>query len=350
MGVRPLSHYAREIRSQLPDHAFETVPTRLVWLAFHVSLIVAGTWAIATHFGPAIVWSLAIGHSFAGCAFVGHETMHGAVVRNPRLRLFVGWICFLPFTLSPRLWVAWHNRTHHGHTGEIGVDPDAYPTIEQFQQSKLTRFADHLSFARDRPLGHFMTLALGFTGQSVQMMWRWGRQTIPRREYRWMVVETLLSIAVWTALGVALGGRFVFAFVIPLAIGNAVVMAYILTNHSLSPLTATNDPLFNTLTVTVPRLVAWVHLDFGLHVEHHLFPAMSSKHAPLVRDQLVKRWPALYQSLPLFTALRMLWSTPRVYASDTVLKDPRTGFEAKTLGGDAGADHGGPDLGLDLVA
>jgi fatty acid desaturase len=133
-------------------------------------------------------------------------------------------------------------------------------------------------------------------------------------------------------------------------IGNSIVIAYILTNHSLSPLTAVNDPLLNTLTVTVPRLVAWVHLDFGLHVEHHLFPAMSSKYAPLVRDQLLKLWPDRYQSLPLLTALRKLATTPRVYATDTLLKDPRTGFEAKTLGGDTLTDEGGPDLGLDLVA
>src|SRR5690242_6171172 len=104
MGVRPLSHYAKEVRPELPDHAFETVPTRLVWLAFHVSLIAFGITAIALKWGPAIVWSLVIGHSFAGCAFVGHETMHGAVVRNSRLRVLIGWICFLPFTLSPRLW------------------------------------------------------------------------------------------------------------------------------------------------------------------------------------------------------------------------------------------------------
>jgi fatty acid desaturase len=108
-------------------------------------------------------------------------------------------------------------------------------------------------------------------------------------------------------------------------------MAYILTNHSLSPYTETNDPLVNTLSVQVPSWVARMHLQFGLHVEHHLFPAMSSTYAPLVRDAIIARWPERYQSLPLFEALGRLIRTPRVYRSPTTLVDPCTGREEQTL-------------------
>src|SRR5438105_1606733 len=130
----PSSYYAHKVRSRLPAHAFEAVPSRLAWLLFHLSLIVAAVAVI----GRSPLWvapflSILIGHSFAGCAFVGHETMHGAVVRGRWLRYAVGWICFLPFTLSPRLWVAWHNKVHHGHTMADGVDPDAYPTLASYR-------------------------------------------------------------------------------------------------------------------------------------------------------------------------------------------------------------------------
>src|SRR5262249_10325741 len=117
----------------------------------------------------------------------------------------------------------------------------------------------------------------------------------------------------------------------PLLVANAVVMGYILTNHSLSPLTDVNDPLLNSLTVTVPRAFAALHLDFGLHVEHHLFPAMSPRHLGLVRDQLIARWPDRYQSMPLVEALTRLMATPRLYATATVLCDPKTGQLAPTL-------------------
>ena len=44
-----------------------------------------------------------------------------------------------------------------------------------------------------------------------------------------------------------------FAFVLPLLFANGLVMAFILTNHGLSPLTDVNDPLVNSLSVTAPR-------------------------------------------------------------------------------------------------
>lgn len=332
--LRPISAYARDLRPALPASIFAVVPSRLAWLSLHVALATLGVIGIALGWGGLVAapfFSLLIGHAFAGCAFVGHETMHGAVVRHRRLRHAIGWLCFLPFTLSPRLWHAWHNRVHHGHTGEVGVDPDAYPTTAQWRASRVTRAADRLSFGGGRLAG-LVTLAIGFTGQSAQMLWRWAPGVMPRRERALAIVETFAGLAVWGALAWALGPLgFVFAYVLPLFVGNAIVIAYILTNHSLSPLTDVNDPLVNSLSVTTPRFVEILHLNFGMHVEHHLFPSMSSKFAPLVRAQLLARWPHRYQSLPLFTALGRLWSTPRVYASPTRLEDPRSGRSAPTL-------------------
>ena len=96
-------------------------------------------------------------------------------------------------------------------------------------------------------------------------------------------------------------------------------------------MTAVNDPLVNSLSVTVPRVFAKLHLNFGLHVEHHLFPSMSSHYAPLVRDELMRRWPERYQSLPMHRAMAQLGRTPRVYGSDVTLHDPIHGVEASTI-------------------
>jgi fatty acid desaturase len=334
--LRPLSSYAHEVRPSLPADAFDAVPSRLAWLGLHVALIAGGITALALHIGgwwAAPLYALVIGHSFAGAAFVGHETMHGAVVRGTRARQIIGWICFLPFTLSPRLWVAWHNKTHHAHTMDEANDPDCYPSLATYHRSAGARFADRVAFGHRRPLG-FLTLAVGFTGQSGQMLWNWSRNTdaMNARERRLAILESLLGWAVWIGVLALVGpARFIFAFAIPIMIGNAIVISYILTNHSLSPMTAVNDPLVNSLSVTLPRVFEKLHLNFGLHVEHHLFPSMSSHYAPLVRDELVRRWPERYQSLPLFTALARLARTPRVYASDVTLHDPLHGVEASTI-------------------
>jgi len=333
---QPVSSYAREVRTALPAHAFATVPSRLLWLLLHVGLIVAGTVALAERVGgwwAAPLWAVLIGHSFAGCAFVGHETLHGAVVRKRWLRYAVGWIGFLPFVISPRFWVAWHNKVHHGHTGQTGIDPDAYPTLAEYRDSLLVRVVtDHLSLGRQR-WGGALSLVLGFSIQSAQVLAQAGtRARMSRRQHRLAIGETALGIALWTTLALLIGGgAFLFAFVLPLVVANVLVMSFILTNHSLSSLTEVNDPLVNSLSVTVPRLFDFTTLRFGFHVEHPLFPAMNSRHAPLLRRLILARWPERYQSMPLWRAVWQLMRTARVYKQATLLVDPKNGQEWPAL-------------------
>jgi fatty acid desaturase len=336
VNAHPVSHYARQIRPLLPSTAFDLVPNRLFWLLFHLALVAAGWVALAWGWGQwpgAIVAALVIGHSFAGMAFVGHETLHGAVLRGRRALHLIGGLCFLPFSLSPRLWIAWHNRVHHGNTMIDGVDPDSYPTMKDYQERPSLRLAERYALAKDHQAAGWLTLLIGFTVQGTLVLLAAGKKGyLSRAQLRWAVVETLGAWAFWLGFGVLLGPKmFLLGFLVPLMLGNAVVTAYILTNHSLSPLNEVNDPLLNSLTVTCPKWVNALHLNFGLHVEHHIFPGMSSAKAPLVRKVLLERWPERYQSMPVITALLKLWSTPRIYLDPTTLVDPRTGEKFPTL-------------------
>ena len=69
---------------------------------------------------------------------------------------------------------------------------------------------------------------------------------------------------------------FVFVGILPMMMANATVMSYIATNHMLRPLVDSDDPLDNTLSLRTHWLVDALHWRFSHHVEHHLFPAMSS--------------------------------------------------------------------------
>jgi fatty acid desaturase len=316
---------------------FEPARSRLLWLPVHLATISLSMAALASGLVP--VWlapllSLLIGLSFAGLTFLGHEALHGAVLRNLRLRKLVGWVGFLPFAVSPRLWIAWHNRVHHGNTNRAGVDPDAYPTLDVYGQSRAVRLATDYGAPGRRRLRGALSLLIGFSVQSTHMLLVARRQGfLSPREYRWAVGETLLGVALWSALAVAIGPvAFLLAFGLPLVVANIVVMSLILTNHSLSPLTGVNDPLANSLSVTAPRWVEWLTLGFGFHVEHHLFPAMSGRHGAHVRDLLRARFPEQYQSMPLFRALLALHRSPRVYKTPTTLVDPRSGSEWPALG------------------
>jgi fatty acid desaturase len=336
MSKLPIAHYTNALRPSLPDVAFTPARSRLFWLPVHLAVITLATLAIARGWvaWPLVpVLSLVIGCSFAGLTFLGHETLHGAVVRHPLARRVVGFIGFLPFSISPKLWVAWHNRVHHGNANVAGKDPDAYPTVAAYRADRKTRFAtDHLAPGRSRVTG-LIALAVGFSVQSFEILLvARARGILSRRGQRVAIAETILAYALWTALAFAVGGlAFLFVFVLPLVVANIIVMAFIFTNHSLSPLADINDPLATSLSVTLPGWVEWLTMRFGFHVEHHLFPAMSSRHAPLVRDQVLLRWPERYQSMPFGRALLMLHRTPRVYQDEDTLVDPTTGATAPAL-------------------
>jgi len=102
------------------------------------------------------------------------------------------------------------------------------------------------------------------------------------------------------------------------------VMSYIATNHFLNPLTECNDPLANSLSVTGPRWLEALHLQFGYHVEHHVFPTMSGRHAPAVRGVLQDLYGDRYLSMPHARALRLLYTRPKVHLTHDTLIDPRT--------------------------
>ena len=71
--------------------------------------------------------------------------------------------------VSPRLWIAWHNRDHHAHA-QTSADPDGYPTLERYLSRASTRFSvDRFALGCRRWRG-VLSLVLGFTVQSVDQL------------------------------------------------------------------------------------------------------------------------------------------------------------------------------------
>jgi fatty acid desaturase len=331
----PVAKYVHDLRPALPPESFEPARSRALLIPLHLALITVATLAIARGWVPWFIVpaiSLGIGVSFACLTFVAHEALHGGIVKGKRAKHVVGWFGFLPFLLSPRLWVAWHDRVHHANAN-LPDDPDMYPTLARYQAHKQIRmFVDWFSLGCQRWRGG-LSLVLGFTVQSGhQLVAATSSGFLSARERRFAMAETALAVVVWATVAALVGVvAFLFVFVLPLVVANIIVMSFILTNHSLSPLVSVNDPLVSGLSVTSSRLVEWLTLRFGFHVEHHLFPSMSSRHADKVRALVRARWPERYQSMPLVRAMRELHRTARVYKDATTLVDPRTGAEFSTL-------------------
>jgi len=328
------SAYVRELRDELEPSVLVPARSRIALVPLYVSIIVVAMLAIARGWVP--VWtfpilSVAIGFFFACCTFLAHEALHGGITRDKRIKWVIGWIGFLPFNVSPKLWVAWHGQVHHGEA-QLPGDPDRFPTLEEYKTQRASRvMVDYFSVGGRRLRG-ILTLAVGFSGQSLTQLLTMQRMKLTSGARTRIWAETILDLAVWATVAFFVGPfAFLFVYVLPLFVANAVVMAFILTNHSLSPLVAINDPLVNSLSVTVPRWLERLTINFGYHVEHHLYPAMSSRHAPYVRDLLLRRWPERYQSMSLAAALLAIHRTARVYKDAVTLIDPDTGDEYPVL-------------------
>ncbi|PYZ92293.1 acyl-CoA desaturase [Salipaludibacillus keqinensis] len=326
--------YASKISPHLPKKAFKPVPARLLGGLAYLFVVVSGMLAISTFDLPLILnlaISLIIGTSFAAMGFLGHEILHGTVVRKAWLRNFLGAVFFWPLVTGPRLWRKWHNMTHHVHTQDEENDPDTWLSKDKVDRSPLLRWIYRLPFSV-RAFFEFLSLSFTFTLHSTRMFFIYVKEF--KVEKRWAVwMQFVLPWVTWIGLMFFVGlTNWLFIFLVPLLIANAIVMGYISTNHRLNPQVEVNDPLANSLSVTVPKWINVLHFNFSYHTEHHLFPSMSSKYYPLVKEQIKKKWPDLYHEMPMTSALKALWNTPRIYYNGNELIDPSKDMVYGSLG------------------
>jgi fatty acid desaturase len=318
----------KRIRAELPTDTFERQPQRALWF---VPLAASAVGAIATILVVRPAWYLALplgllaGQCFAAMGFLAHEVLHGSIVASPRLQTFLGYLGFAPMLVSPTLWRTWHNQVHHGKTNAGNADPDGFGTVSRYEKAPSTRFVARLApGSRHWSSWFFFSYWFTFHGQIV--LWIQSRylRSFARLDRRRAVVDSLVSLALWVAVAV-LAGPFlsIFAVLVPIVVTNALVMTYIATNHFMRPLTTeVNDPLENSMSVTTLRIVDRLHFNFSHHVEHHLFPKMSAKHAPRVRAWLQEHEAQRYVSPAHWRAVAYLYRTPRVYLDATTLVDP----------------------------
>jgi fatty acid desaturase len=329
-------HYAREVRQYLPATVFRTVPQRLAWLPLHLTIIVGlACWIVAA--SPA--WYIRLGcgvlagHSWACLAFLAHETLHHAVVKNRQVERLVGSCGLMLFCLSPTLWTAWHNQAHHGNTGNPDVDPDTFGTLRSWRESRGDRAVEKASPGSNSLWSAAFPFFTFSVHSLVVLFFHSRRNNYYARLSRPVVyAESGAMLAFWIAVFYCVGAsNFVFIYGVPVLVANAVAMSYITTNHFLNSLTATNDPLANSLSVTAPQWVERLHLQFGYHVEHHLFPSVSGRYAPLVRDAVLQLYGDRYLTLPHGRALRLLYTRPKVHDTHDTLINPRTNAIFRTL-------------------
>lgn len=327
--LKALTFYQQELKKVMPKEMFERTPGRALYLVSFLTLN-ALLITLVVHFDPAWYWKLAagflMGHFNAGLGFLAHETLHGSIFKSKLLQDIVGFIGLTPFLVSPSYWRFWHNYLHHGNTQLIFKDPDAFPTLSVYKRSKFMRFVYNLSPGSKHPASYFYFF-YWFSFQSVlnQTYMRFKNKMWDKMDHK-LVTREFAFICVLAAGYVYLVGmnNLLWLVAIPLFIQNYVILSYISTNHNISPLTKINDPLENSLTVTTNALQDIVHLNFGYHVEHHLFPRLSGRHNKKVHQLLNEMYPGKYKHMPKWRAIKYLYQTPRLYKNSDELVNPKT--------------------------
>lgn len=333
--------YAARISPYLPKEAFQPVPSRLLGGLAYLIIIITCMLSICLlgfNFWINLSLSFAIGFSFSGMGFLGHEVLHGSVIKNAWLRNMIGAICFWPFTTGPLLWRKWHNSTHHVHTQHTEKDPDTWSTAEVIMRSPMLKALFRLPKIF-RSISYCLFLFINFNTHSTRMFIRFIKEFKPgNRRSVWF--QFLLPWVSWIGLLFIIGPvKWSFVYLIPALIANFIVSSYIATNHNLNPQTDTNDPLANSLTVTVPKWIDVMHYQFSLHTEHHMFPSMNPKYYPLVQAQIKKMWPERYHEMSYMKAMITLIKTPRIYLEERHLVDFQQGKIYGSLGNGLDPNH-----------
>jgi fatty acid desaturase len=320
-----------EIRALLPADALKRRPQRILFAPLLVLLIVVISVTIVVAQLPwyaCMAFALLLGNFYGSLMFFAHEVGHGSVVRSRSLQDAVLYLGGAIFCLSPHLWRQWHNDVHHPHVNTPDRDPDTFGTYDQYcTEAPWQKFL--LKFAPGS--GHWLSafyLPFFFTLHPQGVLWYKSRSNpeFRRLNRARAATDSLLMAAFWTALGIYIGAwASIFVIIIPFLVANSIVLGYVVTNHMLRAMSNCPDILSVTMSVTTSPLLDRLHFYFSHHVEHHLFPSMSSQHYPLVRDALRRLAPDRYLAPPHWWALLVLFATPRLYDGDDVLVEPVSG-------------------------
>ncbi|PAV27157.1 fatty acid desaturase [Tamilnaduibacter salinus] len=316
----------KRLKAELPEDTFQARSWRAIWF-LPLQLLIWG--GIATILFAGLPWyanlglALVVGHSIGSQGFLAHEVLHGALGMSRRVQNVFGWLGFGPMLVTPEFWRKWHNSVHHAHTNQGDEDPDSFGTMRRYKADpKQKRFVKLAPGGRTWYSYLFLTYSFTFHAQLVLWIQAKKRKHFKGFNRRKAIAQVLVIAGLYAALAIYSGPLALFTVVIPFMVANAMVQGYILTNHFLRPQTETNNPLDNSMSVKTLPILDRLHFRFSHHVEHHFFPKMPSNKMPRVRSWLQENYPERYVCPSHWEAVRLLYSTPRVYKTATTLVDP----------------------------
>ena len=336
-----MADYAKTLRPHLPAGAFEPDREKFVVLLINMGILATG-WGMAAQFDRWPAYAIALfvplaivmGNSVVVMLFASHDLLHGSAVRQTKLTDVIAFLALTTMWMPPTLWRILHNRVHHNNTNAI-ADPDRnyrYSDRDTWGKWIQDMFTPSTTVT---PVGFTLGLA-GAWGvyalRNITSVLFFNREgvdyvpasfAVPPQKRRAIAIEWVAMMGLHVALLTALHFNpvaLLLAYFLPLAIGYAGVIGYIYTNHLVSPMMEVNDPLANSISLRLPKILDVLHFNFSYHAEHHIFPSVNSNYYPQVRELIATHYPDRMGYLHDGRAVwQSLLNTPRHYCDEHTL-------------------------------
>ncbi|MEG4631758.1 fatty acid desaturase [Microcoleus sp. AR_TQ3_B6] len=336
------SVYVKKLRPLLPSDAFEPDPSKLAILLINIGILLLG-WGIADNLDRWPVYLLwlylplaaIMGNSIIVLLFSSHDLMHGSVQKKSPLTYPIAFLGLSMLLMPPTQWKSLHNLVHHNNTNSL-ADPDRnylYQQTDTWGKWIQNLFVPSVEvnplwlivgMAGSWAVHNFRNLSsvLLFNDKSVDYVP--AAFTVSPKDRLKIALECL------GILGIHLGVLFylefnpikvALAYILPIAIGHAGAMFYIYTNHMGCRMTSINDPLINSASLRVPKIIDLLHFNFSHHTEHHIFPSINSNYYPRVQELLQIHYPDRMNLIDAGQAWRLLMETPRHYQDQVTFTD-----------------------------
>lgn len=271
--VAALSHEERQAITAQSDRP------GLIRFGIHFGLVLAlGAWIAA----GGTLWPLLLLPQGILIAFLFtplHESIHETAFRTPALNRAVSWIAGTLLLLPP-LWFRYFHFAHHRHTH----DPDNDPELLTPKPKTMRGYAVHLS-----GVPYYRGMARTFSANARGTA---RDRFVPPKGKAKVIRETRIMLALYAALAAASlaagSTALIWVWLVPLALGQPFLRAYLLAEHTLCPHVA--DMFANTRTTFTNRLVRFLAWNMPFHAEHHALPGVPFHKLPrfhaMVRDHL----------------------------------------------------------------
>ncbi|MGR3616530.1 MAG: fatty acid desaturase [Paracoccaceae bacterium] len=262
----------------------------LCHLAVYLAALTLCTFGIAAQipFWPALL--LPQGVMLVFLFTLSHECTHQTPFRWPWLNDLVGHACAVLIAL-PFTWFRYFHFAHHKYTN----DPTRDPELEHGPRPTTPK-----SWL-------FYLSGWGYWRSMAGILWRNARGRIdapylPARRHHAMQIESCILLLIYGAAVTSLlwSPLVLWIWLVPLAIGQPFLRAYLLAEHGLCPPVA--NMLENSRTTFTNRLLRFLAWNMPYHAEHHAFPSVPFHQLPALHHLTKDHLESTSQGYIRFTA------------------------------------------------